>query len=210
MAEKKKKGRRKTTALDRAVLRYQERGKQRTFARIYHEIYPTVRFVANRFAHLFHDRTIEDLMQDAYIHVSMKVIPAYDPEVSGFKTLVRIAVTNKFRTMVKEIMRKVSDPAGIPVITFTEWEVLNTVGLDEIPGGQDIFNEILVGDFLDLFKERLTKESWSIYWKMYRDPNSPLKHLAKEMGISAMSLYRKSRSIYSFLKMLVEKEASDG
>lgn len=201
-SDKKK---RKETALDLAVVKYQK-GKKSSFRRIYHEIYPVVFAIARKYIFLFPDKTIEDLIQDAYFHISYKVIPKYDPERAGFKTLVTTSLKNKFRTMIKEIQDKEDEPVTIPAVTFTEYEIDGSTEVASIEDGKDIFDEVLINDFLRLFKNRLTKDSWSIYWQLYRSPKSSFKKMAKQKGMSMKSLYRKCNSIYSFLKMIIEKE----
>ena len=208
MSDKAKRPKRKTTALDRAVIKFRK-GKKKSFNRIYADIRPTIIYVAKKFAHLFPDKDVDDLIQEAYLLISTKVIPAYDPERASFKTLVKIATTNQFRTMVRRIMHKEKTPDDVPIITFTEFEIDNVDGILDIPDAKGLLDDVLINDFLVLFQERLTRDSWGIYYRLYRDPNSDFKIVAREMSISMMSLYRKCRSIYAFLKMLIEKEGND-
>lgn len=204
--EESSESKRDLTVLDKSVLRYQK-GKKYLFRRIYHEIYPTVFAVSRKYLFLFPDKTIEDLIQDAYLHISCKVISKYNPERgAGFKTFVTASITNKFRTMIKEISDKEKQQTGISAITFTQYEIDGVFEIADIEDGKDIFDEVLINDFLRLFKKRLTKESWSIYWQLYRSPKSNFKKMAKQKGVSMKSLYRKCNSIYNFLSMIIEKE----
>lgn len=200
---------RKTTALDRAVLRFIEHGKRSTFEKIYHAILPTVEYLAKKYAYLFPGMSPEDLIQEAYIHLSTKVIPVYDAKRASFKTLVTISVRNKFRQLLSKIRANEDQPTGLPLMTFTEYEFASGLKALEFQDQKNFIDEILVADFLRLFKERMSADHWEIYWQLYKDPALKFKDLAKDHGLSVASLYRKSRAIYSFLKMLIEKERDD-
>jgi len=206
--DKTKKKRRKTTALDRAVIKYRE-GRKTSYNRIFQAIQPVIRNVANQFVRSFPGNDVNDLMQEAYLHIQTKVIPAYNPDLAGFRTLVKISVTNKFRTMLRQILNKEKYPDNLPIITFTEFELNNEGQLLKIADGKEMLDDILIDDFLRLFKERLTKDSWAIYIRLYRDRNFNFKRMAKDMNISMMGLYRRCKSIYTFLKMLIEKEGEN-
>jgi hypothetical protein len=198
-----KRRKRDTTILDRAVLRFKSNKRNITFSKIYKEIYPVVRGIACQFRNRFPDRNIDDLIQEGLFFVRYELIPIYDIKRAGFKTLVSIGVKQKFIRMISEIraQKRIFDSAP----TFTEYEFRIGKDFSEIPDGLDIMNEILVSDFLALFKERLSKESWKLYKKLYKDPKQDFRKLAKKMRLSIPSLYRKCRSIYEFLKMLMER-----
>jgi hypothetical protein len=208
--KKRKAPKRKTTALDRAVIRFQEKGKQATFERIYHAIFRDVKFLSEKYLWLFPGLTMEDLMQEAYLHISLKVIPKYNAEEASFRTLASISIKNKFRQLLQKIRKSENEPTGIPSITFTEYEFNSGIDGVDFEDSKDFVDEILISDFLRLFKERLTAEHWKIYWKIYKDPKLNFKGLAKDRGLSIASLYRKCHSIYSFLKMLIDKENENG
>jgi len=200
---------RKTTALDRAVLRFQKTAKPPTFEKIYYAIYPTVEYLSRRYAYVMSNMSVDDLMQEGFLHITTSVIPMYDAERASFKTLATISVRNRFRQLLKKIRQTEHEPTGLPTITFTEYEFNKGVSLADFPDTKDFIDEILVVDFLRLFKERLTEEHWRIYWSIYRDPDLKFRTLSKEMGVSMASLYRRCRAIYSFLKLLIEKETGN-
>lgn len=202
--------RRKTTALDRAVIQFQKLEKPMTFERIYHAIFPTVEYLAKKYAYLFPDMSVDDLMQEGYLHITTKVIPVYDAERASFKTLATISIRNRFRQLLKKIRQSEEEPLGIPPITFTEYEFSSGLPFAEFQDAKHFVDEILVADFLRLFKERLTQEHWDIYWRIYKDPDLKFRSFAEEMDISMASLYRRCRTIYFFLKLLIEKESDDG
>lgn len=198
-----KRRKRDTTILDRSVLRFKRSKRNITFGKIYQEIFPIVRGIAYRYKHKFPDRNIDDLIQEGLFFVRYELIPIYNIKRAGFKTLVSIGVRQKFSRMITELKtrKRIIDSAP----TFTEYEFRLGKDFAEIPDGLDIMNDILVSDFLSLFKERLSKESWVLYKRLYKDPKQNFQKLAKKMKLSVPSLYRKCRSIYEFLKMLIEK-----
>jgi len=207
--ERKSSRKRRTTKLDRRVERYRETGKHKIFEVIYYDIINTVKVIAARFYKYFPDRTFDDLVQEAMLHVHFKVIPKYDIHRASFKTIASIAVEQKFIRMLKSIKTKRGTIINMP--TFTEIEFHTDIDIQEEAEDTKNFmdDEVIVRDLLRLFKERLSKESWRLYRRIYRDPDIDFARLARKKGLSQSSLYRKCRDIYLFLTMLVEKGMCD-